>query len=127
MTGKEFVDILIVSGLFREKMPAYLVDSPITHNRIPSHIRLSDPNSLSLNILLNYTPNLKNRKDIDWQGGITVEFYLGNNNLFACYKLSELTVMDLVKEMDKFLSNREIYIKWKKCELRGYLLESLID
>lgn len=127
MTGKEFVDILIGSGIFREKMPAYLVDSPITHNRIPSHIKFSDPGSFSFDIILNYTPNLKNRKEIDWQGGITVDFYWGVNNLFASYKLSELTVMDLIKEMDKFLSNRETYTKWKKCELRGYLLESLID
>lgn len=113
MTGKEFVKYLVESGLFREINPAYLVDNPITHNRIPSHIKYNFPKQFSYDIKVSYTGNLINRSDIDWKGGLTVDFYFGVNNLHACEKLSDLHFPKLVEIMSKFISGHKEFEDWK--------------
>ncbi len=113
MTGKDFMKYLVDSGLFREINPAYLVDNPITHNRIPSHIKYNFPRQFSYDIKLSYTANLKNRPDIYWQGGITVDFYFGVQNLHASVKLSELHYSKLVEIMSNFYSGHKEFEDWK--------------
>ena len=126
MTGKEFVEYLVESGLFREMVPAYLVDNPITHNRIPSHIKYNFPRQFSYDIKLSYIATLRNRADVNWQGGIVVDFYFGANNLHASEKLSELDFPKLVEIMSKFLSGRTEFENWKTEYKRQYNLSILI-
>jgi hypothetical protein len=126
MTGKEFVTYLVESGLFREKIPAYVVDNPITCNRIPSNIKYNFPRQFSYDIEVSYTPNLRNRVDVDWQGGLTVDFYFGANNLHASEKLSDLDFPKLVEIMSKFCSGHKEFEKWKKEYQREYNLSLII-
>lgn len=102
MTGKEFKEYLVESGLFRESMPAYLVDNPITCNRIPSHIKYNFPKQFSYDIRCEYHDK-----------GIIVYFYIGANNLYDSEKLSQLSLPKLIEIMSKFLDTHNEFRVWK--------------
>lgn len=102
MTGKQFVEYLVESGLFRETMPCWLIDRPITCNRIPSHIKYNFPKNFSYDIKCKYHGD-----------GIWVDFYFATNNLYASENLKELDIPKLIQIMSKFLSDHEEFIKWR--------------
>jgi hypothetical protein len=52
---------------------------------------------------------------------------LGGVNLFGSYKLSELTLPILCKEMNKFLSQDSKFKEWMTRELRNYKIKLLTD
>ena len=55
-----------------------------------------------------------------------VEFYFGSYNLYGCYKLCEITVSDVINELDKFLSKNDNYKIKRVVILREYLIGEVL-
>ena len=55
-----------------------------------------------------------------------IEFYFGRNNLYGSYKLCEITISDIINELDKFLSSDEKYILKISHILREYLISEVL-
>jgi hypothetical protein len=55
-----------------------------------------------------------------------VEFYFGKLNLYATYKLSEITIIDIISELDKFLINNYDYKVKRVLFLREYLISEVL-
>ena len=55
-----------------------------------------------------------------------VEFYFGRTNLYGSYKLCEITVSDIINELDKFLSNDDNFKIKRTVILREYLISEVL-
>jgi hypothetical protein len=116
MTGVELQSYLMDSGLFKDQN-VYMVE---THDgkiyNVPSYYKIFIPMLGKVEIFINYNK--------DGDGTKYVDFFLGGVNLFGCYKLSELTLPILCKELNKFLSQDLKFKEWMTIELRNYKIES---
>jgi len=56
------------------------------------------------------------------QGGIYVDFYFGASNLYASYKLSDLSKFIIICEINKFIKNNKIKVLY-----RDSLIEEIIN
>jgi len=55
-----------------------------------------------------------------------VEFYFGKLNLYATYKLSEITIIDIISELDKFLIDNYDYKVKRVLFLREHLISEVL-
>jgi hypothetical protein len=56
------------------------------------------------------------------QGDIYVDFYFGGSNLYASYKLSDLSKFIIICEINKFIKNNKIKVLY-----RDSLIEEIIN
>ena len=56
------------------------------------------------------------------QGDIYVDFYFGASNLYASYKLSDLSKFTIICEINKFIKNNKIKVLY-----RDSLIEEIIN
>lgn len=120
MTGVELQSYLMDSGDFQalfKDQNVYMVeniDGKIYN--VPSYYKIFIPMLGKVEIKIYYNK--------DGDGTKYVDFMLGGVNLFGCYKLSELTLPILCKELNKFLSQDSKFKEWMTIELRNYKIES---
>ena len=120
MTGVELQSYLMDSGDFQalfKDQNVYMVeniDGKIYN--VPSYYKSFIPMLGKVEIKIYYNK--------DGDGTKYVDFMLGGVNLFGCYKLSELTLPILCKELNKFLSQDSKFKEWMTIELRNYKIES---
>jgi uncharacterized membrane protein (DUF106 family) len=55
-----------------------------------------------------------------------VDFYFGRYNLYGSYKLCEVTVSNVINELDKFLSTNDNYKIKRSVILREYLIDEVL-
>ncbi len=116
MTGVELQNYLMSTGLFKDQN-VYMVE---THDgkiyNVPSYYKIFIPMLGKVEIKIYYNKHGDGTKYVD--------FMLGGVNLFGCYKLSELTLPILCKELNKFFSKLIEFKDWMTIELRNYKIES---
>lgn len=129
MTGVKLQHYLSESGIFTEEN-VFMVEvlDGVIHNRVPTYYKCR-LGYVSLNIRL-FRQKHSN-------GDIWVDFELNNINLYSSYKLNELTLSTLVKELDKIknfpntrhLKKVERYMEWRLTRLvdhRNDIIESIL-
>ena len=120
MTGVELQSYLMDSGLFKAKMVdqnVYMVENiDGKMYNVSSYYKIFIPMLGKVEIKIYYNKHGDGTKYVD--------FMLGGVNLFGCYKLSELTLPILCKELNKFLSQDSKFKEWMTIELRNYKIES---
>jgi hypothetical protein len=120
MTGLELQNYLMSTGLVKcyfKDQNVYMVeniDGKIYN--VPSYYKIFIPMLGKVEIKIYYNKHGDGTKYVD--------FMLGGVNLFGCYKLSELTLPILCKELNKFLSQYSEFKEWMTIELRNYKIES---
>lgn len=116
MTGKELQNYLLGSGFFKSPIPIYLVeikDNIVIDNKVTSYFKcISNP---LFEISLKY-----NHKEI------YVNFHI-QNCIHGYYLLSELTLNDLIKELDIFLKKYQTYIQWKMIVMREFNINKILS
>ncbi len=108
------------TGLFKDQN-VYIVENidGKIYNKVPSYYKIFIPMLGVVEIKIYYNKYGDCVRYID--------FMLGGVNLFGCYKLSELTLPILCKEMNKFLSQDSKFKEWMTRELRNYKIKLLTD
>ncbi len=119
MTGIELQQYLMSSGLFKDEN-VYMVETHDgkIYNRVPSYYKSFITMLGKAEIKIYYNKHGDCTKYVD--------FMLGGVNLFASYKLSELTFPILYKELNKLFNQDYRFQKWSKTELRNYKIKTLI-
>jgi hypothetical protein len=117
MTGVELQSYLMDSGLFKDQN-VYMVETHDgkIYNRVPSYYKIFIPMLGKVEIKIYYNKHADGTKYID--------FMLGGVNLFGSYKVNELTLPILCKELNKFLSQDLKFKEWMTIELRNYKIEA---
>jgi hypothetical protein len=117
MTGVELQEYLMDTGLFKDQN-VYMVETHDgkIYNRVQSYYKIFIPMAGTVEIKIHYNKHGDGTKYVD--------FKLGGVNLFGCYKLSELTLPILCKELNKFLSQDSKFKDWMTTELRNYKIEA---
>jgi len=120
MTGLELQSYLMSTGLFKDQN-VYIVENidGKIYNKVSSYYKIFIPMLGTVEIKIYYNK----------YGDCTryIDFMLGGVNLFGSYKLSELTLPILCKEMNKFLSQDSKFKEWMTRELRNYKIKLLTD
>lgn len=129
MTGVKLQHYLSESGIFTiENVFMVEILDGVIHNRVPTYYKCR-LGYVSLNIRL--------FRQKHGNGDIWVDFELNNINLYSSYKLNELTLSTLVKELDKIknlpntrhLKKVERYMEWRLTRLvdhRNDIIESIL-
>jgi hypothetical protein len=56
-----------------------------------------------------------------------IEFYFGKNNLYAVYEIEEISLYDIIRELDKFLFHIDEYKKKRNILIRDFSISEILN
>ena len=119
MTGVELQSYLMSTGLFKDQNVYMVENIDGKMYNVSSYYKIFIPMLGKVEIKIYYNKHGAGTKYVD--------FMLGGVNLFGSYKLSELTLPLLCKELNKVFSEVIEFKHWMTKELRDYKIKVLTD